>query len=295
MVNLENAAGKVISFGDAMEFAKQGISVSNVNWGFRERLSGHPNAMRVEASKIWSAENRKAALRNPDGAITVRPYLTKTDGDHIDNWLPSAKDMYDQWMLSSTFSRLAVIRQKDSPFTNSLDLEFSLIHDSKPTHPFWMLYDQNMIGYGANNICFGASSSSNLRNLLLIEKLEKHINNRQVIGNDIADDVDTITVMSSGERLTRIDVNDDGELTSTNGHVLVSRQVDDRIMTAIANIKTPTNIYLDVDSLNGIHLGIGENTLEYLKGIIHPMSEVNPNINWVSFSFEEQMQLSYDQ
>ena len=289
MVNLEDVAGKIISFGDAMEFAKQGISVSNVNWGFRERLSGHPNAMRVEASKIWSAENRKAALRNPDSAITVRPYMTKTDGEHIDNWLPSAKDMYDQWMLSATYSRLASISQQNGQSDKILNLDFSCIKATNPHHPFWMLYDQDMLGYGANTICIGGSDEVNARNLNLISCLEKHISDRSAIGDDPADDVDTIDVGPCNQ-IVSLKVDDEYKLLS----VVVDKAFDEQPLHAIAATLTQTNVYLDVDSLNELELSNGENALEYLKGIIHQMSETNPNINWVSFSFDEQMQLSFN-
>ena len=53
----------------------------------------------------------------------------------------------------------------------------------------------------------------------------------------------------------------------------------------------PVNVFIDVDSLNEVNLYNGENALEYVKGQVMMIAENKPNINWVSFSLKEQMQI----
>ena len=53
----------------------------------------------------------------------------------------------------------------------------------------------------------------------------------------------------------------------------------------------PVNVFIDVDSLNEMNLYNRENALEYVKSQVMMIAEDKPNINWVSFSLKEQMQI----
>lgn len=288
-MNFINSRNTIITFGEAIELAKQGIPVSNVNWGFLDRLTGHLEPLRVPADKIWSRENRKAALRNADKSITVRPYLTKVDGQHIDNWLPSAKDIYDSWMLSSTYPRLKAITLVDDE-DQAYKLEYELLPDQQPHHPFWMLYDQEMIGYFQLAIMIGGDIKTCKRNLLLIESMNLFANYRNIntypqeLKNDLVD-----PSTNSGEFLVVGEEENLGDSSDDIGHAIV---VDNEIDDALERLKEhdyPINIFIDSDSLNGMDLFNGENALEYVKGRIVTMSNTNPNINWVSFSLKEEI------
>lgn len=289
MLTVEQAAGKVISFGDAMEFSKQGISVSNENWGFRERVSGHPLPIRVSADKIWSAENKKAALRNRDNAITVRPYMTKTDGNHVDNWMPTSKDMYDNWMLSATFPRLVSIVKGTTQC--SYDLKFDFVQDEHPHHPFWMLYDQDMIGYGAETVYISGSIISALRGLDVIDRMNEVIQSR-IVGDGILETIILAETQNSGCHQL-IHVTPDRTLNNKSGYLNIQRgDFDHEVLKIIGNTMDHVNIFIDVDSLNEVNLPNGENALEYIKGIVDKLAEDNAYINWVAVSFSEQKELS---
>ena len=293
-MSIKDINGTLLSFGQAMELAKQGVAVSNINWGFQERVSGHVEAMRVPASKIWIPENRKAALRKSDQSITVRPYLTKVDGYHIDNWLPSAKDIYDPWMKSSVYPRLSRIELVDDE-DQIYSLSFDLFAEKDPHHPLWMLYDQEMIGYNQLNIVIGGSDLVNRRNLLLIEQMATAVNGRGIYRCHELFKHETLDPTREDVFFEEMEYDDEIDEEETVQYaILIEAGKDYDVEKDLRRLKEhtyPVNVFIDVDSLNEMNLYNGENALEYVKGQVATIAEDKPNINWVSFSLKEQMQI----
>lgn len=293
-MSIKDINGTFLSFGQAMELAKQGVAVSNINWGFQERVSGHVEAMRVHASKIWAPENRKAALRNPDQSITVRPYLNKVDGNYIDNWLPSAKDIYDLWMKSSVYPRLSRIELVDDE-DQIYKLSYDLFAEKYPQHPFWMFYEQEMIGYNQLNIVIGGSGNVNRRNLLLLDQLSTAANCRSIyLYHELLKEV-ILDPTQDHEILEDMDYDEeDDEDETVQYSIVIETGKDYDVEEDFRRLKEhtdPVNIFIDVDSLNEMSLYNGENALEYVKGQVAMIAEDKPNINWVAFSLKEQMQI----
>ena len=287
-MSIKDINGTLLSFGQAMELAKQGVAVSNINWGFQERVSGHIEPMRVHASKIWSLENCKAASRNSDQSITVRPYLTKVDGNYIDNWLPSAKDIYDPWMRSSVYPRLSRIELVDDE-DQIYKLSYDLFAEEYPNHPFWMLYEQEMIGYNQLNIVIGGSNSVNHRNLLLLDQLSAAVNCRSIYLYHELLKEELLDPTQDNEILE--EYGDDGIVQYA---ILIETGKDYDVEEDFRRLKEhtdPVNVFIDVDSLNEMNLYNKENALEYVKSQVMMIAEDKPNINWVAFSLKEQMQI----
>lgn len=289
-MSIKDINGTLLSFGQAMELAKQGVAVSNINWSFQERVSGHIEAMRVHASKIWAPENCKAALRNPDQSITVRPYLTKVDGNYIDNWLPSAKDIYDPWMKSSVYPRLSRIELVDDE-DQIYKLSYDLFAEEYPHHPFWMLYEQEMIGYNQLNIVIGGSNIVNRRNLLLVEQLSAAANCRSIYLYHELLKEELLDPTQDHEIFEDMDY-DEGETVQYSIVIETGKDYDiEEDFRRLKEHTDPVNVFIDVDSLNEMNLYNGENALEYVKGQVVMIAEDKPNINWVAFSLKEQMQI----
>lgn len=293
-MSIKDINGTLLSFGQAMELAKQGVAVSNINWGFQERVSGHIEPMRVHASKIWSLENCKAASRNSDQSITVRPYLTKVDGNYIDNWLPSAKDIYDPWMKSSVYPRLSRIELVDDE-DQIYKLSYDLFEEEYPNHPFWMLYEQEMIGYNQLNIVIGGSNSVNRRNLLLLDQLSAAANCRSIylyhelLKEEFLDPTQDNQIF---EDMDYDEEFDDGETVQYAIMIETGKDYDvEEDFRRLKEHTDPVNVFIDVDSLNEMSLFNRENALEYVKGQVMMIAEDKPNINWVAFSLKEQMQI----
>ena len=293
-MSIKDINGTLLSFGQAMELAKQGVAVSNINWGFQERVSGHIEPMRVHASKIWSLENCKAASRNSDQSITVRPYLTKVDGNYIDNWLPSAKDIYDPWMKSSVYPRLSRIELVDDE-DQIYKLSYDLFAEEYPNHPFWMLYEQEMIGYNQLNIVIGGSNIVNRRNLLLVEQLSAAANCRSIYLHHELLKEEFLDPTQANEIFEVMDYDEEYEDDETVQYAIVTETSDgedaEEDFRRLKEHTDPVNVFIDVGSLNEMNLYNGENALEYVKGQVATIAKDKPNINWVSFSLKEQVQI----
>lgn len=259
-------------FSHAMRLAKSGVPVSPVTGDFIDRVTGIENKISVKAQDIWSPENRRigALLKGPEGLIDVLPYTTKMTRNGIINYIPTNEDLYEDWMHSDIAARCTSIQSLSE---NTFELEFERIDSANHlSHhlPFWMLYDQNMIGYHHNAIFIGGQESANWVNALIFHKLSEIINIRNV--NKI---------------INVIDVDSDHQIENYQDIIISPNDWD--LDTKIKVEDAPINIFIDVDSLNTMNLLNGENALESVKAFCYWLAESNPLVNWVSFSLEEEL------
>ena len=272
-----------MDFSQAIEKAKQGIPVSASNWDFIGRLTGTNETKQVPANQIWSPENRRigALLEGEEGNINVLPYMTKMTRQGIINYIPTIEDMYAHWMPSDVAQRCSIIEANDE---DNVVIKTELIssHEHLGSHfPFWMLYAQDMIGYHHRAIFVAGCRSNNLINSTIFNQLSTAINDR-------ATDEDTTGF------ITDLDFYNDDWNAYCDGQQkeYLHLNLDERdfdIDYRIISVNKPTNLFIDIDSLNEMNLSNGENALDYVKAQCIALNEKFPLLNWVSFSLKEEM------
>lgn len=266
----------LFDFGHAIRLAKSGVPVSSVNDDFIGRVTGIEETIQVKSKEIWSKENRRigALIKGPEGLIDVLPYTTKMTRNGIINYIPTNEDLYSVWMFSDAAARCSSIILEPDTGNYKLEFERFLPDDHLAKHlPFWMLYNQDMIGYHRNAIFIAGKENSNWVNSLIYDQLSNVI--------DVRDKHDINVVIDTE--------NDD---TTTNYQSVVVSPNSWDIDSEIKEITIPTNIFIDIDSLNNVNLLNGENALESVKDFCQRLVEVNPLVNWVSFSLQEEIQNS---
>ena len=276
-----------MNFSQAIEKAKQGIPVSTNNWDFIGRLTGTNEIKQVPANQIWSPENRRigALLEGSEGNINVLPYMTKMTRQGIINYIPTNEDMYANWMPSDVAQRCSNIEANDigdgiDDFIIKTELMSSREHLSSHM-PFWMLYDQDMIGYHHRAIFVAGCRSNNLVNSTIFNMLSAMINDRTI-------DEDT-TGFTTDLGFYKDDWNAycDGQQEEYLHLDLDERDFD--IDYRITSVNKPTNLFIDIDSLNQMNLSNGENAVDYVKAQCIELSKKFPLLNWVSFSLKEEL------
>lgn len=273
-------------FGQAFELTKLGKAVSCVDWDLVERVTTVAETKYVEAAQIWSPENRRMGtlLKGPQGAIPVRPYSTKFTREGIENYIPTNQDMNSVWMHSDCFAHCSIF---DLDETGEYDvIRFKTELMGKRNHltenlPFWMLYDQDMIGYHHKAVFIASNRSSNLVNSTIFNVLSEMANKRnnsdqsEIFEADLDFLNDGWNGFCDGQQKHYLHVNLD--------------EFDYDIDHWFTNITEPTNVFIDTDSLNEMNLANGENALEYIRGRCSKLAQDNVLINWVAFSLKEEM------
>lgn len=281
-----------MNFSQALEKAKQGIPVSASNWDFIDRLTGTNEVKEVPANQIWSPENRRigSLLKGPEGNIDVLPYLTKMTRRGIINYIPTNEDMYSNWMPSDVANRCSSIEINDlGDGYDEVIIKTELISSSEhlsTSFPFWMLYDQDMIGYHHRAIFVAGCRSNNLVNSTIFNILSEKINNRAIdedvtgFQTDLAFYNDDWNAYCDGKQKNYLHLNID--------------ELDFDIDYRITRVDEPTNIFIDTDSLNEMNLRNGENAVEYIRAQCIKLNMKFPLLNWVSFSLKEMSSNSID-
>lgn len=281
-----------MNFSQALEKAKQGIPVSASNWDFIDRLTGTNEVKEVPANQIWSPENRRigSLLKGPEGNIDVLPYLTKMTRRGIINYIPTNEDMYSNWMPSGVANRCSSIEINDlGDGYDEVIIKTELISSSEhlsTSFPFWMLYDQDMIGYHHRAIFVAGCRSNNLVNSTIFNILSEKINNRAIdedvtgFQTDLAFYNDDWNAYCDGKQKNYLHLNID--------------ELDFDIDYRITRVDEPTNIFIDTDSLNEMNLRNGENAVEYIRAQCIKLNMKFPLLNWVSFSLKEMSSNSID-
>lgn len=276
------------TFGEALELAKNGVAVSATSWDFVDRLTGTKDAKHVPADQIWSPENRRigALLVGKNGPVPVLPYTTKMTRNGIINYSPDNKDLYDTWMRSDVALRCSnIYMTEDSEEINVILEQMTSNEHLQLDLPFWMLYDQDMIGYHHRSVFIAGHRSANVLNSTLFNMLSSHIDNRKEVRIHDGFDVD-------------VDFYGDGwmECCDENQKQYLHFNIDehdfdiDQLFSVyLKNEYDPCNIFVDIDSLNDMNLNNGDNALEHVRAQILFLTKQYPNIHWVTFSLSEEM------
>ncbi len=277
----------LFNFGEAINLAKEGQPVSAIGWDLIDRVTGIDEVKYVPAEQIWSPENRRMGklLKGPEGLIPVQPYCTKFTRNGIENYIPTNMDMNSHWMLSSTSQRcyLMMFIEGDEGLgeflihTNLISAKEHLTQNM----PFWMLYEQEMIGYHHNAIFIAGSRDANLVNATIFNKLSALANERTpaLCGDSFVADLNFL--------------NDDWKDCCTvdqeNYLTIQLDELDFDFDHLITNVDEPVNVFVDIDSLNELNLRNGENAVEYVKAQCVILNEKFPLLNWVAFSLKEEI------
>lgn len=277
-----------MTFGQAIELAKQGIPVSASNWDFIDRITGINETINVPVVNIWSPENRRIGMlvRGKNASIPVLPYSTKMTRHGIENYIPTNADMNDKWVRSDVAMRLAGVHYNEQ---ESDDVVLAFDYFSTEEHlnldlPFWKLYEQDMVGYHHNTIFIAGSHEANIFNTTLFNMMSAHLNNR--LGSTTYDGfVANHDFYQDGWQ----DYCDVYQACYTHVHV---NEFSFDVDQYIKDIDKPTNIIIDADSLTTINLKNGENALDHIVSQVHLLTKTYPELTWVSISISEEMDRS---
>ena len=281
----------ILSFSQALEFAKKGIPVSNREWGFVDRITSVNKIMEVEADQIWSPENRRIAtlIHGKKAMISVQPYSTKMTRSGIENYIPTNADLHGDWMLSDRALRLTGLwyNTEDS---DECTLKFERVSSKEhltENLPFWMLYDQEMIGYHSNVIFISGSAKASKMNATIYNMMAQALDNRfvdKVFDDWVVDD----EFLEEQNWLEYCDI-------QANYYNFIRITKKDFDIYNRVTVDLPVNIIIDTDSLNDLDLPKGDNALDHVLYEIQKLQnacEETNLINFYAFSLKEQIQHS---
>lgn len=281
-------ANQLMTFGQAIELAKQGIPVSAQGWDFIDRLTACTSAtMLVPVDEIWSPENRRIGALLGQKEVPVKPYFTKMTRQGIENYIPTNEDMFDLWMVSEAYLHCTSITADYDFLHRSIDMSFALMTDEHVINgnlPFTQLYRQKMIGYHDNVYFVAGSEAPNKLNATIFNTLVQHANNRM---NDRTFD----------GFVTDVDFYQDGWLGYCDGiagakyNLIV---IDERNFDIDTMIPThqAVNVILDAGSLMDISLPTGDTALDFITAQLIRMSHDNQHVNWVEFDLGDELTAS---
>lgn len=279
----------LLSFGRAIELAKNGHAVSAAHWDLVDRLTGIGAAMQVPTDQIWSPENRRmsAIMNGTNGVSTVAPYMTKFTRHGIVNYIPTNEDMYAAWMLSDVYPRLIKL-EKDPEESDDVNFTFELMSQDQHLNqdlPFADLYLKNMVGFGTKTFFVSADDKVNKVNAVIYDYLASHANDR------------CVTISYDGFTLDDafFDKNEWMDYCSSDAakHEFIeihTRNFD--LDLHIYDVASPVNIFIDIDSLQLLDLPTGDTALDCIIHQCVSMSEHNPNINWIAVSMNDEISKS---
>lgn len=278
----------LMSFGQAIEAAKQGIAVSAQGWDFIDRLtSPTPADKQVPLDQIWSPENRRIGALMGQKELTVKPYFTKMTRQGIENYIPTNEDMFDAWMVSDYFLHCASISVDYDHSDSEINMSFSVMTDSDAAQanlPFAQLYQQKMIGYHNNIYFIAGNESSNKLNATIFNTLVQHTNNRMaketfdgfIINQEFYKDGWT-------EYCDPIAVAEYKLITINEKDFDIDEQLPEHC---------PINVIVDVGSLIDLNLPTGDSALDFVTAQLERMNQTNLSINWVEFDLGDELSAS---
>ena len=252
----------ILTFGQAMDKAREGLAVSASKWLYVDRISTHRHAMDVPKASIWSPETRKVMQAAGQGMAVVEPYSTKITQSgkriHVNNYIPNNEDMNDEWMLSTTARRLIALEIDEDDFNLSFDMT-----DINESYMFRDLYESNCIGYDRNVIFIGGSVSANIRNATIYNMMEAHLDNRDTGGTTYDGFTADLDFLRDGWL----------EYCTTRAHDYQFINIDavDLIFENQINLKDSI-VIIDKYSLDQFDMSNGENAYNHVSNIMTQMS-----------------------
>ena len=274
-------------FSTAMNFIRKGVPVSASNWNFVDRLSGTTETKQVRTEDIWLPENRRVSelIHGKTGVVNVKPYMTKMTLGGIENYIPTNEDLFDKWMRADTFLHCTSINHYPEE-SDDVNLTFHLMSGKEHINnnlPFWKLYEQEMIGYHNRFVFIAGTDAANKLNATIINTLQQYANIRNM---DKAYDG---FIMDAG--FYKDDWRDYCDKSQIYYNLLTidSRDFDIDMLIQNLLIVGPVNVFIDVGSLIHLQLPTGDSALDHVTNQLIVLSESNPNLNWVTLDFQEEI------
>lgn len=265
-----------LTFGEAIELAKKGQPVSASTWDFVDRLTGISTTMVVKPEQIWLPENRRMAELMGKGTVPVRPYLTRMTREGILNQCFTNEDVYANWLPADVTNRCSYIGYSESdPETLVLRTElFNVDHAIRFDTPFWMVYEQQMLGYHNNYYFIGGCVSDNIINATIMNLLSQNLDNRSSpsVVNEIG--IDNWFLKDGW----RDDVCNEDALRY---RFIQLDELDYDFDFWFEDVNKPVSIFVDARSLNQLNLKNGENAIEHVTSVLAKLTQFNPLLNWV--------------